>query len=69
MIVGPSGVGKSSLINALRSNSSDVAEGENWFEPVGFLCFILFFSSTYERLIFVSPVNAPYFSDFGKQVA
>lgn len=43
MIVGPSGVGKSSLINALRSNPSDVAEGENWFEPVSFLCFILFF--------------------------
>ncbi|KAL9332783.1 hypothetical protein ACSQ67_002393 [Phaseolus vulgaris] len=34
VIVGPSGVGKSSLINALRSNSSDVAEGENWFEPI-----------------------------------
>ncbi|XP_047173221.1 small ribosomal subunit biogenesis GTPase RsgA 1, mitochondrial [Vigna umbellata] len=34
VIVGPSGVGKSSLINALRSNPSDVAEGENWFEPI-----------------------------------
>ncbi|XP_061338708.1 small ribosomal subunit biogenesis GTPase RsgA 1, mitochondrial [Gastrolobium bilobum] len=36
VIVGPSGVGKSSLINALRSNSrvSDAAEGENWFEPI-----------------------------------
>lgn len=37
VIVGPSGVGKSSLINALRSNPSvtDAAEGDNWFEPVG----------------------------------
>ncbi|XP_027335591.1 small ribosomal subunit biogenesis GTPase RsgA 1, mitochondrial [Abrus precatorius] len=36
VIVGPSGVGKSSLINALRSNPrvSDAAEGENWFEPI-----------------------------------
>ncbi|KAH7570488.1 hypothetical protein ACOSP7_018672 [Xanthoceras sorbifolium] len=38
VIVGPSGVGKSSLINALRSNpcASDVAEaeGENSFEPI-----------------------------------
>ncbi|KAK7379563.1 hypothetical protein VNO80_05026 [Phaseolus coccineus] len=34
VIVGPSGVGKSSLINALRNNSSDVAEGDNWFEPI-----------------------------------
>ncbi|OVA09509.1 Ribosome biogenesis GTPase RsgA [Macleaya cordata] len=32
VIVGPSGVGKSSLINALRSNQhvSDVVEGDNW---------------------------------------
>lgn len=34
VIVGPSGVGKSSLINSLRSNPSDAAEGENWFEPI-----------------------------------
>ncbi|TKY47756.1 putative ribosome biogenesis GTPase RsgA [Spatholobus suberectus] len=34
VIVGPSGVGKSSLINALRSNPSNAAEGENWFEPI-----------------------------------
>ncbi|XP_031267974.1 small ribosomal subunit biogenesis GTPase RsgA 1, mitochondrial-like [Pistacia vera] len=36
VIVGPSGVGKSSLINALRSNPSaaDAAEGDNWFEPI-----------------------------------
>ncbi|XP_059657699.1 small ribosomal subunit biogenesis GTPase RsgA 1, mitochondrial [Cornus florida] len=34
VIVGPSGVGKSSLINALRSNQSIVgtAEGDNWFD-------------------------------------
>ncbi|KAE9604816.1 putative nucleoside-triphosphate phosphatase [Lupinus albus] len=36
VVVGPSGVGKSSLINALRSNPrvSDTADGENWFEPI-----------------------------------
>ncbi|KAL1336428.1 hypothetical protein HN51_030790 [Arachis hypogaea] len=36
VIVGPSGVGKSSLINALRSNPRvcDAEEGENWFEPI-----------------------------------
>ncbi|KAM0962156.1 hypothetical protein ACFX13_021752 [Malus domestica] len=36
VIVGPSGVGKSSLINALRSNhhASDDAEGENLFDPI-----------------------------------
>ncbi|OIV98464.1 hypothetical protein TanjilG_16791 [Lupinus angustifolius] len=36
VVVGPSGVGKSSLINALRSNPrvSDTADGENWFEPM-----------------------------------
>ncbi|KAF7813615.1 small ribosomal subunit biogenesis GTPase RsgA 1, mitochondrial [Senna tora] len=38
VIVGPSGVGKSSLINALRSNSNNRVsydtEGDNWFEPI-----------------------------------
>lgn len=37
VIVGPSGVGKSSLINALRSNNSSVSIGtdeDNWFEPI-----------------------------------
>ena len=36
VIVGPSGVGKSSLINALRSNyrAADAVEGDNWFDPV-----------------------------------
>ncbi|KAK3418898.1 hypothetical protein EUGRSUZ_H04651 [Eucalyptus grandis] len=36
VIVGPSGVGKSSLINALRSNNhpSDAAADTNWFEPI-----------------------------------
>lgn len=36
VIAGPSGTGKSSLINALRSNprACDTLDGENWFEPV-----------------------------------
>lgn len=36
VIVGPSGVGKSSLINALRGNRTVVraAEDDNWFEPL-----------------------------------
>ncbi|CAH8362852.1 unnamed protein product [Eruca vesicaria subsp. sativa] len=34
VIVGPSGVGKSSLINVLRSNSGGGVEDENWFEPI-----------------------------------
>ncbi|ESQ28565.1 hypothetical protein EUTSA_v10019531mg [Eutrema salsugineum] len=34
VIVGPSGVGKSSLINILRSNSGSAMEEENWFEPI-----------------------------------
>ncbi|XP_022132324.1 small ribosomal subunit biogenesis GTPase RsgA 1, mitochondrial isoform X1 [Momordica charantia] len=35
VIVGPSGVGKSSLINALRNNDRgvDAVEGDNWFDP------------------------------------
>ena len=48
VIVGPSGVGKSSLINALRSNHGayDAAGGDNWFDPVGLrsLCFVSSFS-------------------------
>ncbi|KAL1216446.1 Small ribosomal subunit biogenesis GTPase RsgA 1 [Cardamine amara subsp. amara] len=34
VIVGPSGVGKSSLINVLRSNHGGSIEDENWFEPM-----------------------------------
>lgn len=37
VIVGPSGVGKSSLINVLRSSGG--VEEENWFEPVRFRSF------------------------------
>lgn len=36
VIVGPSGVGKSSLINALRSAfHPNAVDGDNWFLPVG----------------------------------
>ncbi|GLT86674.1 hypothetical protein SLE2022_047960 [Rubroshorea leprosula] len=36
VIVGPSGVGKSSIINALRSNHhvAGALEGDNWFDPI-----------------------------------
>lgn len=36
VIVGPSGVGKSSLINALRNNNraADALDTDNWFDPV-----------------------------------
>ncbi|KAJ9176203.1 hypothetical protein P3X46_011542 [Hevea brasiliensis] len=36
VIVGPSGVGKSTLINALRNNprAYDAAEVDNWFDPI-----------------------------------
>ncbi|XP_058784961.1 small ribosomal subunit biogenesis GTPase RsgA 1, mitochondrial-like [Vicia villosa] len=36
LIVGPRGVGKSSLINALRRNHRTcvTADGKNWFEPI-----------------------------------
>ena len=41
IIVGPSGVGKSSLINTLRSNhhAFDAEEGDNWFDPIGLISF------------------------------
>ncbi|KAF5204163.1 transmembrane protein (Protein of unknown function DUF2359, transmembrane) [Thalictrum thalictroides] len=42
VIVGPSGVGKSSLINALRGSSMHVSEEDNWLARVSFLliCYI-----------------------------
>ena len=41
VIVGPSGVGKSSLINTLRSShhASDAEEGDNLFDLVGLISF------------------------------
>lgn len=61
VIVGPSGVGKSSLINALRNNhnASDAAEGENLFDPVGFISFSFFFSLFLSNAVFVQP---PWYS-------
>lgn len=48
VIVGPSGVGKSSLINVLRSNHGGSIEDENWFEPVRFFfCLQLNFCLSY----------------------
>ena len=43
VLVDPSGVGKSSSINALRSNQYvGGAEGDNWFDSVGLLPLLLF---------------------------
>jgi ribosome biogenesis GTPase len=55
VIVGPSGVGKSSLINVLRSNhGGGVVEDENWFEPVRFFCVISFYSLSFVCQILMS---------------
>ena len=77
VIVGPSGVGKSSLINTLRSShhASDAEEGDNWFDPVGLIsfCFIssfsyyLFFVLACDLGIFSTFVNV-LLSDSGRQV-
>lgn len=75
--MGPSGVGKSSLINALRSNGnncdSDATEVDNWFEPVCFISLVLVFVIMYFLLCisqFVILITCVYlmFSDFRQQV-
>lgn len=45
VVVGPSGVGKSSLINALRGNKHilGAAEEQNWFDPVSLSFFIILY--------------------------
>lgn len=46
VIVGPSGVGKSSLINALRSNHPLInvsSEENNWFDSVGLCSLLVYF--------------------------
>lgn len=58
VIVGPSGVGKSSLINALRSHKPllGATEGDNWFDSVGFLSLFLCNSIVLSTLC-VSPLG------------
>lgn len=60
VIVGPSGVGKSSLINALRSSphASDAADVDNWFEPVGFASACSF---TFTFILFLSLIESILF--------
>ena len=75
VIVGPSGVGKSSLINALRSNhhASDAAEGESLFDPVGFnhslrSFFFCFYDCVRVSLVLISPLFSVLISDFRQQM-
>jgi len=69
VIVGPSGVGKSSLINALRSNQRVIgaAEGDNWFDSVGFMSMPLFIL-TMLYLPILSFVYPPFFFLFFARV-
>ena len=62
VIVGPSGVGKSSLINVLRSNhrASDALEGDNWFDPVGLFPYSLRLLSSFFFSV-LRTVSAVYF--------
>ncbi|GFY88143.1 minichromosome maintenance (MCM2/3/5) family protein [Actinidia rufa] len=49
VLVGPSGVGKSSLINALRSNQRvGETEADNWFDSVGLLPLLVLGSKWFE---------------------
>ena len=55
VIVGPSGVGKSSLINALRSKHplTDVSsEGNNWFDSVGLCSLLVYFQDGFFSYLF-----------------
>lgn len=78
VIVGPSGVGKSSLINVLRSNhrTSDALEGDNLFDPVGLFPYSLrlLYSFVFSmlKMELVSSVYSFFLTflslDFGQQV-
>ncbi|KAK9277569.1 hypothetical protein L1049_007114 [Liquidambar formosana] len=69
VIVGPSGVGKSSLINALRSNNhvSSAEETENWFDPVGLLSFLVlqhFLTILLVCFVYIACVTSDYVVHF-----
>ncbi|KAK9267144.1 hypothetical protein L1049_009563 [Liquidambar formosana] len=69
VIVGPIGVGKSSLINALRSNNhvSSAEETENWFDPVGLLSFLVllhFLTTLLVSFVYIACVTSDYVVHF-----
>ena len=71
VIVGPSGVGKSSLINALRNkNTSSSSDEDNWFEPVcSVSCFCWYFlPCSLECFLLVSHVYVCYFQILGSKL-